>query len=270
MSLCIAVVTPEGIIVAGESRQTQTIAGINRTSSDSALKVFELTKSVVAATAGWAFLQPQGSTVQKNISGVVEDFKTTIPEGSSVKEIATLLWQYFNTAYQQHIAQLPSSALEAGVTAINFMVAGYGSPASEGQLYGIDIPSTEAPSTPVRSTNGVTGPWWIGQVDVLSRVLKGYDYRANDFAFFQAALQNPSDKALINGLEFSIFSNTMTLQDAIDFAVEMIRVTITVQRFTAGIMSNLGSVAGVGGPIDIVVLRPGRELLWVARKQLHP
>jgi len=54
MGLCISVVTPEGIVVAGESRQTQIIAGVNRIASDSAIKVFELTNNVLAATAGWA------------------------------------------------------------------------------------------------------------------------------------------------------------------------------------------------------------------------
>jgi hypothetical protein len=106
-------------------------------------------------------------------------------------------------------------------------------------------------------------------VEVLTRILKGYDFRASELPFFETALQNPADKKLIGGLEYSLFCHTMTVQDAIDFAVEMIRVTITVQRFTAGILSNLGAVAGVGGPIDIVVVRPQEGITWVARKALH-
>ena len=60
MSLCITLVTPEGIVMAGESRQTQVIGGVNRIGSDNAIKVFDLTDTVLASTAGWAFLQPQG------------------------------------------------------------------------------------------------------------------------------------------------------------------------------------------------------------------
>ena len=85
MSLCISVVTPEGIVVAGESRQTQFVAGVNRIGSDSAIKVFSLTDTVLAATTGWGFLQPQGSTVQKNISSLIENFKPTIPAGLAYK-----------------------------------------------------------------------------------------------------------------------------------------------------------------------------------------
>ena len=89
MSLCISVVTPEGIVVAGESRQTQVIAGVNRIGSDSAVKVFDLTNTVLAATAGWAFLQPQGAAMMRNISSIIEEFKPTIPAGSGVRAIAT-------------------------------------------------------------------------------------------------------------------------------------------------------------------------------------
>lgn len=261
-------VIPEAIILAGESRQTQIIAGVNRVASDNAVKVFGLTDKIVAATAGWAFLQPQGATLQKNISGVIEDFKVTIPANSTVQEVATLLWQYFNAAYQAHITALPGSAMGTGLLALNFMVAGYDAESSEGTLYAIDIPSTNPPTTPARSTNRPS-PWWIGQTEVLSRILKGYDPRLLQIPWVQPAVQNPANKTLLNGLEYSLFCNGMTIQDAIDFAVEMIRVTITIQRFTAGIISNLGAVAGVGGPIDVVVVQPRQELKWVSRKALH-
>jgi hypothetical protein len=139
MSLCISVVIPEGIVMAGESRQTQVIGGVNRIGSDNAIKVFNLTNTVLASTAGWAFLRPQGATMARNISS----------------------------------------------------------------------------------------------------------------------------------LSYAIYFNTMTVQDAIDFAVGLIQITITIQRFTAGITTQLGAVAGVGGPIDVAVVRPGKNISWVARKELH-
>jgi hypothetical protein len=55
MSLCISVVTPEGIVVAGESRQTQVVAGVNRIASDSAIKVFDLKNTVLPATGRMGF-----------------------------------------------------------------------------------------------------------------------------------------------------------------------------------------------------------------------
>jgi 20S proteasome alpha/beta subunit len=265
----VAVVVPEAIVFAGESRQTQIVGGVNRVASDNAMKVFDLTDTVLAATAGWAFLRPAGTAMQRNISSIIDTFKATIPARSSVKDIATSLWSHFNDLYQQHIAQIPGSAVAAGSFALSLAVGGYDAESPDGTLYSIQIPSTTPPPTSVRSTD-TPGPWWIGQVDVVSRILKGYDYRALELPFIKAALQDDNNRKLLGGLEYPLFSNTMTVQDAIDFAVAMIQVTITMQRFTAGTVSQLGSIAGVGGPIDIAVVHPRQKIRWVSRKELHP
>jgi hypothetical protein len=60
----------------------------------------------------------------------------------------------------------------------------------------------------------------------------------------------------------------MTVQDAIDFGVAMIQITTTIQRFTAGMSTQIGA-AGVGGPIDVAVVEPGGVVKWVRRKELH-
>jgi hypothetical protein len=268
MSLCIAVVTPEGIVVAGDSRQTQFVAGVNRVGSDSAIKVFELTDTVLAATAGWGFLQPQGSTVQRNISSLIEDFKPTIPTGSKVQAIAALVWTYFNTLYQQHIAQLPATAVPSGQVALNFIVAGYDHGSRIAMLFPIDVPSAAAPMAATRSTHS-PGPWWIGQTDVVARIINGYDYRGLNLPFVQATNQTGTATTQLAQLSYIIYYNTMTVQDAIDFAVGMIQITIIIQKFTAGIAAQVGAVAGVGGPIDVAVIRPGATVTWVRRKEFH-
>ena len=268
MSLCISVVTPEGIVVAGESRQTQFVAGVNRIGSDSAIKVFSLTDTVLAATTGWGFLQPQGSTVQKNISSLIENFKPTIPAGLSVQAISALLWTYFNTIYQQHIAQLPATAVPVGQIALNFIVAGYDPGSQIGTLFSIDIPSVAAPMTASRSTYS-PGPWWIGQTDVVARIINGFDPRAWSLPFVQAANQAGVAMSQLSGLGYAVYYNTMTIQDAIDFAVGMIQITTTIQKFTAGITTQPGGIAGVGGPIDVAVIQPGKSINWVCRKEFH-
>jgi hypothetical protein len=93
------------------------VAGVNRIGSDSGVKVFELADTILGATAGWAFLRPQGAPLPWNISSLIEDFKPTIPPGSSVQAIAALLWTYFNAIYEQHIAQT-HERLAAGQSAL--------------------------------------------------------------------------------------------------------------------------------------------------------
>lgn len=269
MSLCISVVIPEGIVVAGESRQTQVVAGVNRVGSDSVMKVFELADTVLASATGLGFLHPQGTPAQRNIASLVEDFKATIPAGSSVQAIAGLLWTYFSPLYQQHIAQHAGDAPAAGASAISFTVAGYNAGSRVGELYAVDIPSTAAPTTTSRSSNS-PGAWWIGQADVVARIINGYDPRVLSLPFVQSAnTTGATATTALSGLGYAVFYTVMTLQDAIDFAVGMIQVTITTQRFTAGIATQLGAIAGVGGPIDVAVVRPGGKVEWVRRKELH-
>lgn len=270
MSLCISVVTPEGIIIAGESRTTQFVGNINRIGSDSANKVFQLTDTIFAASTGWAFLQPQGSTTHRNISSLIEDFKLTIPANSSIQTISGMLWTYFNTIYQQHITQFSAQAVPAGQVALNFIIGGYDPGSRVGTLFSFDIPSVVTPTTPIATTNNPTARW-IGQHDVVGRIIKGYDIGMLNLPFVQTANQTGVGNAAaqLNGLEYIINCGTMTIQDAIDFAVEMIKITTTIQKFTAGTILQPGGLAGVGGPIDVAIIKPGGEFTWIHQKELH-
>jgi hypothetical protein len=221
--------------------------------------------TVLAATAGLGWLHPQGAAM-KNISSLVEDFKPTIPNGSRVQTIAGLLWSYFTPLYQQHILQHVGDAAAAGNAALSFIVSGFDPGSRLGELYLVDIPSAAAPTTALKTTN-IPGAWWIGQVDVVLRILFGYDPRALNLPFVQTA--GTAATTALGGLGYAIYYNTMTLQDAIDFATGMIQITITTQKFTAGITTQLGAVAGVGGPIDVAIVQPGGKVIWVRRKQLH-
>src|SRR5262249_18466697 len=103
--------------------------------------------------------------------------------------------------------------------------------------------------------------------DVIARVVKGYDPRLTLLPFYQ---QNAAALApQLAGLEYIVNWAAMTLQDSIDFARSMVEITIAVQRFTHGIQSEPGAFPGVGGPIDIAVLRPELPLTWIAQKSLR-
>jgi len=270
MSLCITVVTPEGIAVAGESRQTQFVGGMNRVGSDNAVKVFQLTDTVLSATTGWGFLKAQGSPNFHNIASLVEDFKPTIPAGSTVLEIAVLMWTHFNALYQEHIAAYPAQAVQANEIALTLCVSGYNAGSRTGELYSFGIPSMDAPQLPFRTTDNNPGVLWMVTTDVVSRIMNGFDIRVFNLPFVQAAnLNNNTATTELNGLWYVVNWYAMTLQDAIDFAVSMIQVTIIVQRFTAGTFNQMGGVASVGGPIDVAVVRPGATVKWVQRKELH-
>jgi hypothetical protein len=270
MSLCVTLVIPEGIVVAGESRQTQVIGGIHRILSDNGEKVFQLTPTVLAATSGFAFLKPTKSATVRNIASVVEDFKPTITPDATVRDVAVAMWEYFNTIFEEHIVTFPGEKQEPGNIALSFAVSGYNVGSRTGEMYLVTVPSTTKPDEPTM-TSDRPNAWFIGMFDVVSRLIYGFDSRALDLDVIKEANKNNNAaNTQLGGLTYIINYHLMTLQDAIDFAVSMIQVTITLQRFTAGIVRQIGGAANVGGPIDIAVVRPGGKVQWVQRKELHP
>src|SRR6202022_4186049 len=102
--------------------------------------------------------------------------------------------------------------------------------------------------------------WWIGQIDVVARIVNGYDPRILTLPVLQAAQQAGTATTQLAGLSYMVHWNALTIQDGIDFAVGMIQITTTIQKFTAGIAMQPGDVAGVGGPIDVAVVRPGSNV----------
>ena len=124
MTLGICVAIPEGIVMAGESRQGYQGRAGARISSDSATKVFELSDCVLAATSGWAFLRPQGASTHRNIASLIEELKVPLPPNPSVKDAADALYTYFNQAYQWHTAQGFDQSVPTGQVALTFLVGG--------------------------------------------------------------------------------------------------------------------------------------------------
>jgi hypothetical protein len=151
---------------------------------------------------------------------------------------------------------------------LTFAVSGYDPGSRIAELYVFNVPSAQPPSTPNR-TSDTPGAWWMGTVDVVARIVNGFDYRAMELSFVKAANLDNAAVTQLGGLTYVVGWHAMTLQDAIDFAVGMIQITITVQRFTAGIRNQIGGIANVGGPIDVAVVQPGDVVKWIRRKQLH-
>src|SRR3989344_716216 len=101
MSLGINTTTPEGIVLAADSRQSyRNQKGMSRIGSDSASKVFQLGEKVGVIVAGLAFL-PENS-VLKNISRFIDEFKKEISKTDdlTVEEISKKLHEFFEQKYQ--------------------------------------------------------------------------------------------------------------------------------------------------------------------------
>ena len=272
MSIIISVRTSEGVVLAADSRQSYTNArGNTRVGTDYGAKVFQLTSRIGVATFGWAFLQPQTANVMFNISALIEDFRATInPDNIGIQDVANQLSLYFQQIYNYDINTLHWNAAPAGQFAIGFQVCGYNQNSTVGEAYLCQIPPGN--STLLGNTNN-PGSNWNGQIDVVTRLILGYDPRAVNLPFVQHIINNPIPnqdnlEAQLRGLQYIINWSNMTLQDAVDFVILMVNSTIKMQRFSDGIIMNAGDIPGCGGDVDVAVITHRDGFRWVRRKEL--
>jgi len=103
MSLIIGMTTPEGIILAGDSRQTyKSKAGVVRIGSDSATKIYPISKYIGVAVAGSAFLEDfnDPESPPRSIGSYIEGFANTEGKKSNdVGDIAKKLNTYLINIY---------------------------------------------------------------------------------------------------------------------------------------------------------------------------
>jgi len=303
MTLSLATITTSGIVLTTDSRQTyRNKAGMTRIGSDSAMKLFQLNDRVGVAIAGRAFLSDVNG-VTKNIGWFIEEFKKKeLKEKLSVKEIAQKLNDYLSgifvdkemTQLENQIKEeikkqegtdlkikdrdgllLPYSYKAKGgqvkedtgsiLDTIYLVVAGIDNDLT-GRAYSVYIPKGVIAEKDTK-TGGVM---WIGQTDVLVRIIKGFTPEIGVLDFVKEAINKDKTAAekQLNQLEYLINWGTMTLQDAIDFGILITRTTESIQRFSDGTVLSPGGITGVGGDIDVAVITPEKGFVWLKKKQL--
>jgi len=306
MSLAINTTTPEGMVLSTDSRQSyRNRKGMARIGSDNASKLFQLNKRIGVAVTGIAFLPEDG--VPKNISKFIEQFKReTDTEKLDVKEVAEKLQYLFNKKYnwQEQLKKLPEQ-IKANLTRqgaeileikeekyvvkfkfkdkndkigegvgsidrIDLLVAGYNKDGSH-EVYICYIPGEIEQKRNSREKGKEYGASWIGQHDLVARIVLGWDGRIFNLKFIQDAIKNSNEEEIVKQLrqlEYSIQWGTMTLQDAIDFCTLMVQTTSAIQRFSDGITADPGDIPGVGGPVDVAVITPDKGFVWINKKKL--
>ncbi len=306
MSLAINATIPEGIVIAADSRQSfRNRKGMARIGSDNASKLFQINRRIGAAVTGLAFL-PEGG-VMKGISKFIDEFRREVEvEKLNVKEVAEKLHYLFDRKYnyEDQLKKIPAQVkldlerqgceileikeesnavkirfkdpagqpreMVAGVDMINFMVAGFNKNGSH-EVYSCYIPGGIKKERDSSEKGKEYGASWMGQIDVVSRIVLGFDGRIFNLPFASQAIGQSGQEEInrqLRGLEYVIQWGTMTLQDAIDFCALMIQTTSAIQRFSDGVQSDPGDMPGVGGPVDVAVITPNKGFVWVSKKRL--
>lgn len=303
MSIAIVNTTPEGIVMATDSRQSyRNLKGLARIGSDNATKLFRLGEGIGVAAVGLAFLPEEGE--MKNISKFIEEFKNSFRiDELDTEEVVRELHLFFADKLLEkvrldlerdgfEVLKHEKEEIEEEEIAIIFESRNKRSgDLAEGKIqnsqiqlivcgvrkdshsvYSCEIPGPQFRRRDSKEKGLEYGADWIGQTDVITRIIKGYDGRIDRIAFINEAIGRIGHEdafAQLNNLEYSIQWGTMTLQDAVDFCALMIETTSAIQRFSDGIIADPGDMPGVGGPIDIAVITPENGFQWISKKKLR-
>lgn len=238
MSFIITVHVREGIVMASDSRLTlnnriqtndNVINNIAISQSDSNYKTFLTNNNIGISICG------EASIKGVPIAGYIESFinEELADEKIDVKGVSQKLLSYFRSFSPQ-----PNT---------NFVVAGYKEEEKKKnqELYTVSVKANTMKKV---NDNIEYGAYWNGESDIVTRLIKPVwtkDSKTGEL------LQLPQ-----KDVPFGFF----TLQDAIDFAVFAMRTTIDSIRFQTRVKT-------VGGPIDVLVIKPDRAF-WLKRKEL--
>jgi len=304
MSLCITALSPAGIVLAADSRQTyRNNAGMVRIGTDNAVKLFKLNERTGVVIAGRAFF-PDSKGMFKNAGWFIEDFRINHLDKEprlDSKAIAEKLNDYFINALitpeENRLKTLVEEQVknEGGtnitfrerqgvnifcdftkggkkeervwhIESITFVVAGFDAD-GVGRAYFVSVP--DAPTDTVSRTTDSGGDLRIGQIDVVGRIIKGWAPEIFNLPIVQKAVNNGVNvRAELDKLEYIMNWSTMTLQDSINYCVLMTRITESVQKLSDGTYLTPGGITGVGGAIDIAKITHGDGFQWIKQKEL--
>lgn len=303
MSLIINVTTPVGIVMAADSRQSyRNQKGMARIGSDNVTKLFMINKRVAAGIAGLAFLDDNGT--QRNVGDfLLEMSHADDVETLSVMDISKRINDKYNSKWRDQLAlaklnlekevkqkgiKVLSEIYEnnrwiinldnngkqetaiVGVEPINFIIAGYNIDGSY-ETNIVYIPGDVQKKRDSKIKGMESGATWIGQTDVVTRIVLGYDPRIQNIKYVSDAIKTIGIDQYIqsmHNLEYVINWGTMTLQDAVDLSSLLIKTTSAIQRFSDGIAAEPGDMPGVGGNIDILVIQKNEGISWISKKEL--
>ncbi|HSB06455.1 MAG TPA: hypothetical protein VLK23_14820 [Thermodesulfobacteriota bacterium] len=232
MSFIISVYTHEGIVMAADSRLTLN-AKVQQgaTQKEISFDFSNSTRKLFCTKKGVGISTCGDAGIGSTpIAGYIEQFGSDNQE-EDVDGLASKLLGYFKD-------------LNPGLKT-TFHVAGYSEKGTQ-KLY---LVSTADNISRQVNPDGLQGAQWAGEVDILTRIINA-SWLSDDKG-------NPGQKLPFYPIPWEFFS----LQDAIDFAIFGMSATIGAIRFQNRIKT-------VGGPIDILVIKPAGAS-WVQQKELH-
>lgn len=273
MTIALVVKVNDGYVIASDSATTVatfTPAGQVTVENiyNNANKIFNLYKGLPISVLTWGL----GNIGPASISTLAKDLRARFasgpkqlrlkPDSYSMTQVAEQFKDFF---YDEHYEPFAAEAKAKGedVPVLGLSVSGYGAGQDQPEIFQLDL-SPDGCRGPTEILAGETGAAWWGQYEAISRLLNGVSAFA-PLALTNLKLAKDENEAvaiaqdIANQVRVGIVGPAMPIQDAIDLAEFLVRVTIGFVRFCPGHPT-------VGGPIEIAAVTKHEGFRWVQRK----
>lgn len=272
MSLGIVIKGPEGLVLAAESRITLVAQAIAQQGNiqipqqipvyfDNATKLLSFSvpnTSIGVVTYGQAVI---GQLTPRTAASYLPEFEAKLPkERLKVEEFANKISEFFLDQWNK---TMPPADQIPNVPDMTFVIAGFDIDDIYGKVYVVNIPRTPNPVEQTKDINfGIT---YGGQHEIVSKIMLGYDLRLPE-TLKNGLNLSPEQliqfDSLIRQFQLVVPLQILALQDCIDLACFFLRTTMDAQNLSVGIR-------GVGGAIDVAIIKRNQEIQFIQRKREH-
>lgn len=265
MSLGIVFKSPEGIVLAADSRITlfNQLPGQNMllpSPFDNATKLLKVVGQdfVGAVTYGLGSI---GTLTFRTANSYLPDFEHELNKAGekrlSVSDFSDKLSTFFMNRWNENMP-----AVYTG-DAMIFLVGGIDEQSAHGRLFEFNIPYQPKPKE-WHNLPGAFGAVYGGQQEYANRLIHGYDPRLIETLTTALSLTPDQQLTLKTSLEkfaTPVPYQFLPLQDCIDLAIFIIRATIKMQSWILGLR-------GVGGAIDVATITRTKGFEYVQQKKI--
>ena len=270
MSLGVCIKSPEGLVLAAESRVSfgaQANAANQAAllvTYDNATKVLSFHKpydGIGVVTWGAAAIG------LRTVQSYIPEFEATLVDSKGeprasldVAGFADALSAFYVARFKEWQSQQKAPY---GGPPMVLIIGGYDDDKPYGRLFECNIPNTPKPIE--RNPGDQFGITWGGQREITDRLVQGFDSNLVPILAKKFSLDPSQQESLAQELraqlQLPMPLQAMPLQDCVDLALLFLQTTIETQRLTI-------TLRGCGGPVDLAVItRSGLE--FVQRKKIH-
>jgi hypothetical protein len=252
MTICVCVKVRDGLVLGTDS-MTQ-IIGVDATGQRGFVKAYANARKLFQIK-NWpigVMTYGIGNLGERSIQNMVLEFNKAYEGQQDVEEVGRSLCHFFRENYQ---AQFGS---QASTDVLGFYIAGYTPNAPFAEEWEFSLPQ-DLDIKRVRERE-VFGSSWRGITIPFSRLYMGFDPRIEP-ELLKRGVSQQVIKEVLGMWKSPIVYNGMPIQDAINFAIFILKTTIGVSTFEVGVPT-------CGGSLQVATILPDSGYKWILESSL--